>query len=231
MDHGRFETLAWLMGGDGTRRAAMRFLAGGALGGLAVRLGLAEDAAAQKAKRQRLADHQLHGAPKREGKGKRKGKGKKRGRKQDKNRCSGETLCPSLGCIGPDRCCPDSERTCGAGVCVPLGQCCPGENACPDGTCVAADVCCPDAVRPPCGACDVTACIQGEWRCRSSVPCEGGWPNPGTCQCECPPDSVLLANGATCCPRHRACGLNQAGLATICCDEWNICIANGQLCS
>jgi hypothetical protein len=221
MDHGRFDTLARLMDGAGSRRAAMRFLAGGALGGLAARLGWAEAAAAKKPTRRR-------GDQKRRGAAKRGGKGKKRGRKQDKHRDQqssgvGDVEGCGLTCeANGGRCCPD-------GSCAAGGKCCPGENACPDGTCLPADVCCPDAERPPCGACDVTACIEGEWRCQSSVPCEGGSPNPWTCQCECPSGSVLLADGATCCPEARACGLNR-GLPEFCCDEGNICHV-GELCT
>ena len=142
--------------------------------------------------------------------------------------------------------CSDGQRRCADGGCVSPGQCCSDEHRCEDGSCMAAGACCASASPPDCGECQEAVCHNGALVCRSTCrnegavccggtcmgPCSGGQEiNPVTCQCACPSDSVLLADGMTCCPRIRTCGLNQAGVGTFCCDEWNICTAHGQYCS
>src|SRR5215213_6675073 len=63
MDQAQFETLARQMaGGEGTRRAVMRLLAGGALAGLEARLGFIQIATASNSlKRKRQAEQKPHG--------------------------------------------------------------------------------------------------------------------------------------------------------------------------
>ena len=80
MDHGRFDDLARsVVGGEGARRSLLRLLAGGALGGVAARLGLGELVVAKskrKPKRKGKADARHEDALQSEGKKKKKGKEK-----------------------------------------------------------------------------------------------------------------------------------------------------------
>ena len=203
MDHSRFDEMVRQMVGAGeTRRALFRLLAAGALSGVATRIGLAT-VAANRVRRP---------LPKGGGSNKRK---KKRARNKKRASQLFGTTCTGQRCLD--------------GSCAPAGSCCSGKKACPDGTCVARDVCCPDAERPACGACDVYACDQGEWVCQSSVPCEGGTPDPATCTCTCPNGKVLLTDGQTCCDEDRACGYS-SGWPTTCCDDGLICVGE-QYCS
>jgi hypothetical protein len=106
-------------------------------------------------------------------------------------------------------CTKSGGRCCEDGSCSTVGQCCPGEWGCDDGSCVPAGQCCPGAVPPPCGACELVVCDNGELHYQPAQQCPGNQQhNPTTCQCECPIGSELMADGVTCCPRELACNHN-----------------------
>src|SRR5688572_30445408 len=104
MDERHVDALARSIAGGTTRWAALRLLAGGALGGLAARLGLAGIA---EAKTRRRAEQDRQGKLQVEGKG--KGKNGKKGKKK------------------PKRCGPGEHR-CGPGPCIPVHQCCSNQK-------------------------------------------------------------------------------------------------------
>jgi hypothetical protein len=213
MDDFHFDEVARsLAGGGETRRGLLRLVAGGVLGGVTSRLGLAAGAAAKSGKHRR----QRQGAANRnealQAEGKRK-KCKKRKPQLCDPYCEeeGGRCCPGVGCVVDEQCCP-GEKTCDDGSCVdPLDQCCPDQKRCGNGECVARDECCPDASRPPCSSqCGDVVCGEGELVCRPrengascgaggltccrgvcySTGCgEGRHFNPDNCWCEC--DEVL----------------------------------------
>jgi hypothetical protein len=111
MDERDVDALARLVAGSESRRAALRLLAGGALGGLAARLGLAEGAAARpKKQHKRRPEPKSRETLRTEGKRKGKGKGKKAGKKKPRPaaECTSDTDCPAC-----DRC---EGGTCQAGL-------------------------------------------------------------------------------------------------------------------
>jgi hypothetical protein len=125
MDHRNFDALTRAaMAEGGTRRALLRLLAGGALAGVAARLGLTEDAAAKsrkhkqaKGKQQRTAEAQRHGYGQLQAEGKRK---KKRKKKRPTSPGSAAFACP-----GAARCQLLHEDTFNQTVAL---EACPGEG-------------------------------------------------------------------------------------------------------
>lgn len=225
-----FDAITRRLGSAGSsRRQALRGLGGallsGAFAGVAARLGLAEETEAKQSPgRKPGAERKPHGGLRSEGT--HKGKGKKRRKHRGARGSAGDSGCAD-------------------GSCVTADQCPPGERKCADGSCLSADRCCPEVVPPSCDACESPVCDQGAWRCRAACqlpdavccqgrcvnPCLGDQHvNPQTCQCECPTGEVVLADGATCCPREEACFFNDAGQATICCGEGLMCVG-GNLCT
>jgi hypothetical protein len=233
MEINEFDGLTRALSGAGSsRRLALRILGGMLLSCSLVGVVATRDPVALAAKKNHRAGPARHGATLHdEGKHRKK----KHHRKSEQTQQTQQT-----------QQCSDGQRRCTDGQCVSPGQCCSDEHSCPDGSCVAAGACCAAMTPPDCGECQEAVCHNGALVCRSTCrsegavccggtcmgPCTGGQEiNPVTCQCACPSGSVLLADGITCCPRFRACGLNQAGQGTFCCDEANICMSQGQRCS
>jgi hypothetical protein len=216
MDERDVDALARLVAGSESRRAALRLLAGGALGGLAARLGLAEGAAARpKKQHKRRPESKSRETLQTEGKRKGKGKGKKAGKKR-----------PQPPQPQPEPCGPGEHR-CGPGPCIPINQCCSNQKRCDDGSCVAedgcclglkrcddacipADECCWDDLPPLCGGgCQRVVCESGQLRCEPlplGAPCRTSRREDGTCcngQCTrealiCPTYPWRVFNTATC---------------------------------
>ena len=230
METNEFDALTRRLGSAGSsRRQALRGLGGallsGAFAGVAARLGLAEETEAKQSPgRKSGAERKRHGGLRSEGA--HKSKGKKRRKHQGAPSSAGDS-----GCVD--------------GSCVTSDQCPPGQRRCANGSCLSADLCCPEVVPPSCDACESPICEQGAWHCREACqlpdtvccqgrcvnPCFGDLHlNPQTCQCECPSGQVVLADGATCCPREQACFLNDAGQGTICCGGGDSCVG-GNLCT
>jgi hypothetical protein len=184
VDHNHFDELArTVVHETGNRRAIFRFLTGSALGGVAARLGLAEDADAKankhKAKQKRTSgrDRQAQGQLQSEG----KRKGKKRKKPVLKPLCAFSD-CDDRG----GTCCPVQS-------CAAAGACCPGQKKCPGyDECFAAEDCCPNAVPPLCEACDKVVCQNGGLVCKPRAdwkPCSDGScvPNDTCCPDAIPP--------------------------------------------
>ncbi|MDF3040378.1 MAG: hypothetical protein K0Q71_3084, partial [Thermomicrobiales bacterium] len=114
MDNGSFDALTRSVASGGeTRRAVLRLLAGGALGGLPAWLGLDEIATAKpRKKRQRDPAQNQDGGLQTEG----KRKGKKGSKKKPKPKSP------------PKPSCGAGEWPCVDGSCVAQGACCPGEK-------------------------------------------------------------------------------------------------------
>jgi hypothetical protein len=227
MEINEFDGLTRALSGAGSsRRLALRILGGMLLSGSLVGVVATRDPVALAAKKNHRAGPARHGATLHD-------EGKHRKKKHQKKPQQTQQ-------------CSDDQRRCADGGCVSPGQCCSDEQRCADGSCVAAGACCAAASPPDCGQCQEVVCHNGALVCQSTCrsegavccngictgPCGGGGEiNPVTCQCACPSGSVLLADGMTCCPQIRACGLNQTGQGTFCCGEANKCMSQGQRCS
>jgi hypothetical protein len=197
MDHGHFDDLTRsAVRDDGTRRAVLRLLAGGAFGSLVARLGLSETTEAKpkrhkskpKPKRNTQAERKAHGQLQAEG----KRKGKKHNRKRPEPTppadptCSLDKYpCPDGTCVPWGACCA-GEKRCNNKSCIPFHNCCPDEKPCGDIDCVPRDECCPDDPAPLCDLCEEVVCEDGELVCRANA-------GVSTCQ-PCPP-------GGSVCPR------------------------------
>ena len=164
MDGNYFDDIGRAMAERGSRRDALRVLAGGLLAALA------PEAAAGKGKR-----------------GKKKGKPRnscgercggrcvakcpdvmKRNPSTCQCECPGEMIGCGQVCVAADRCCP-GEKSCGGG-CIRDRDCCPlTEKACPNGVCVPKDACCP-IVEEECGA---ECCVLGEECCNGTCQFQG----------------------------------------------------------
>lgn len=287
MDHGHFDDVTRAMAtGTGPRRAALRFLTGGALAGLAAWFG--QDDAVEARPHHRHNGAGKHGKRRRPNEVQQAGKNKNHKKQKHKQRkpkqpepcaaeqflcddgtcittdqcCPGERQCPE-GCVGNGHCCI-GENECEDGSCLTGDQCCPEERVCADGSChsqlvccpeeqrcggncIPADLCCEDDPDPLCSECEEIACKHGSKECRSTchyedsvcckgeclLPCGGGQQiNLDTCQCECPPGTVLLADG-TCCQDRRACRPTWDGHTwknSICCAEGTLCWAGSNCC-
>ncbi|MFN8660526.1 MAG: hypothetical protein U0075_01455 [Thermomicrobiales bacterium] len=170
MDHESFDVLArTVMTNLGTRRGALRVLAGGVFGGVAAHLGLDEQAAA-KVKRhgRRPAGHKPDGQAQAASK-KHKSKHKHKDRDKDKPR---------------DEICDSGKAKCPDGSCTPIGECCPGSQRCSDGLCHT-ESCCDVAIPPLCTECQDVVCENGDLVCRSRC-LEDEICSHGQCKLPCP---------------------------------------------
>jgi hypothetical protein len=204
MDNEHFDAMTRAMAGvTGPRRVMLRLLAGGALAGLAARIGLSGEAEAKKhGKRHGEREHPGHLQA--AGKGHKKHKNKHHPKPKDPqpqvcpSNCAeqGGRCCNDGSCTDLNRCCPD-EKACLNAVCVSKTECCPEDRVCSDGSCVYGDVCCPDEKKcgadcipqdeccelgyPLCGnVCTRVDCVNGEWECHpvpGGTPCR--MPGPG----------------------------------------------------
>jgi hypothetical protein len=203
MDHGQFDALTRsVMVEGGTRRALLRFLAAGTLGGVAMRLGLVAGADAkpkakqhtpQKPKKKKHAPQAERNAPgqlQAAGKGKgKKGKGKKKPKNPPPAECD-ETKpvlcqpCEEPICVLGDWACrSNGETPCSDGSCVAADACCPDKYQCEDGTCVDPfDECCPGQKK-----CAGGGCVVVEECCPGQKWCPGGYCIP---QEECCPGGI-----------------------------------------
>jgi hypothetical protein len=239
MDHRQFDAVTRdLAGGVGSRRAAARLLAAGALSVLAGRFGATVGRAKQKSR----AERQSHGRLQHEGKHKRKHQKHHQSQPEPQPQpqpspqgCSaactdsGGRCCAGGSCAPPGSCCPD-QRRCDDGSCIARDQCCPGKKPCTDRSCVAIDQCCPNEPAPVCGTCETATCQLGVMGCAPVTQCDHGRSvNPQTCECHCPSGHQILLNG-DCCPNNLACVRDPSGHATICCSDDTICVL-GQYCS
>lgn len=203
MDRNHFDELARSMASEtGARRAALRLLAGGALGMLAARFSFDEDAEAKPKRKSRPAKQK----EKMQSEGKRKGK--KPGKKKPKPKpqeCYSDAACGACErCIG-GRCLelipPCDANDCREAFCNPAtnswecrGSCQSQEAVCCQGVCYA--------------------------------PCSGGRPlDPETCQCGCLPeewqcaDKSCVATGQ-CCDGERRCPGGVCVSEGTCCPVW-----------
>jgi hypothetical protein len=168
-----------LAAGGGTRRAALRVLAGSLFSGMVTRFELANGVEAT-AKRQRRAERQRPASPHTEGKGKKNHKKKSSNKKSDKKKRKRQSpqICPHDCAETGGKCCPD-------GSCVSQALCCPGEQMCANGTCQPRSQCCSDAIPPLCSECQEEVCENGELVCRPNFECPPGWhANIERCRCE-----------------------------------------------
>jgi hypothetical protein len=228
MDGGIFDALTRSMGEGTTRRALVRLLAGGALGGFAAPLILNEISAKPKKtnaqsrrRRKSPAERQAHGQLQAQGKKKRN---KKRNRKpvletpcfltdcEDRGgQCCDDGSCAAAGaccpetyrcddgtCIDPLDACCPGQKKCDGGVCVSVDECCPDKKWCPGDYCIPKDQCCPGGLPPLCSECQRIVCENGDYVCR---------PNPFVKQC---PDGSCVAPDACCPDDQPACGFCQA---------------------
>jgi hypothetical protein len=184
------------MAAGGTRRALLRLLAGGALGGLVARLGLAEagEAKAKNERKRRKPDTRSRPAGGLQAEAKRN-KRKKRDKKPKPPPCDElePTLCGACEeaiCVAGDWACKVlGDTDCGGGVCVWEGECCPGQKKCPGYTeCFAAEDCCPGALPPLCEPCEKVVCEGGGLVCR-----------PKSAVCPYPEDQEVCCNGDLVC--------------------------------
>ncbi|MFN8665448.1 MAG: hypothetical protein U0075_26445, partial [Thermomicrobiales bacterium] len=177
MDHESFDVLArTVMTNLGTRRGALRVLAGGVFGGVAAHLGLDEQAAA-KVKRhgRRPAGHKPDGQAQAAGK-----KHKRKHKRNERNKpappsscgpgfrpcsngscvadkpgvcCLDEEFCPGGRCRASNECCQGDRLCSGTTTCVGPNECCPAEKKCGDGNCYPQDSCCPEETNCGGGLC------------------------------------------------------------------------------
>jgi hypothetical protein len=166
MDHEQFDDLTrTVVGEGGTRRALLRLLVSGVLGGLAARLGLDEVTAAQKAKKRTRQADTSPSATQAESK-----RHKMHSKKHNKNhkinpKGTGDIPLCRLDCETTGRkCCPD-------GSCVLIGDCCPGMKHCGVTSCIPEGQCCPGDDSAGCQPCEVEVCNNGEWVCQSTDEC------------------------------------------------------------
>lgn len=205
MDHGQFDELTRTVLVDaGGRRALLRALAGSALGGVAARLGLAEQAVA-KAKHHGHKQHghkpagQVQAAGKKH-KSNHKNKTKNKGKGKDKppGPCpNGLRRCKDGTCMAdkPGVCCAD-EEFCPGGGCRARGGCCPGETPCGGGVCAKAGECC--LLKPVCDGCEEATCVGGNWECQSTCLYEGSTCCNGQCMLACSNGCQISGNCGTC---------------------------------
>jgi hypothetical protein len=202
MDRNHFDELARSMASQtGTRRVALRLLAGGALGTLAARLSFDDDAEAKPKRTSRPAKQTEHLQSEGKRKGKKPGKKKPKPRPQE---CYSDAACGACErCIG-GRCLelipPCDANDCREAFCNPAtnswecrGTCQSQEAVCCQGVCYA--------------------------------PCSGGRPlDPETCQCGCLPEEWQCADGSCvaadqCCPHEKRCGNGACISADQCCSD------------
>jgi hypothetical protein len=242
MDHGRFDDLTRsVSGASESRRAVLRLLTGGAMAGLAARLGLADETGANDRYDKRKA--KPHRKARRPGavqtQGKHKGKGNGKGKKKAKPKppcgpgehrcgpgpcipstvcCSDQTRCPDGSCVAANACCPH-ERPCGDDLCIPADSCCPDEWRCGDDSCVPSGECCPDEWQCGDGSCVTEGqCCAGEKPCGNGVCVSDGQCCPGEMPCE-----------GECIPEDACCELDLPpicleGQALICCKGESRCV-------
>jgi hypothetical protein len=205
MDDRDVDALVRLLAAGETRRAALRLLAGGALAGLAARLGLAEGAEAKK-QRQRRPEPKRQDKLQPEGKRKGKKQGKNKAKPRPKPCGPNEHRCGPGPCIPINQCCSNQKR-CADGSCVSQGACCPGEKVCVDGSCVATGACCPGERRCADGSCTpFHLCCQGEKPC-GDIECI---PVDECCEFDPPPlcgecEAVVCEHGAWACRTDCGC--------------------------
>ena len=231
MDHDCFDDLTRSVGSGGeTRRAVVRLLAGGALGGLVARLGLAAGTEAKPKKHK--------AKPKQKRKSRQSGRRRDSSRPRASARGTSTTSSPRPRChrpchhVGRARsrartsrvCLPTSAAQASSSVpddgpCLKLnaGMCCPGEKLCPDSEtpsglgCIDENNCCPD-LHPVCRECYHSDCENGNWGgCkRISGCCPTGMR-------KCPDDSCVVAG--ECCPAEKKCADDVCYPKDDCCPE------------
>jgi hypothetical protein len=218
MDYGQFDDLTRSVAGDcGTRRAVLRLLAGGVVGGFVARLGLTETAEtkAKKKRKQHKPGEQSQptGGVQTEGK---RNKRKNRDKNRDKKPKPKPPECYSNGACGPCQSCVN-------GTCMDLVPLCPGD-------CTKA-VCNSETNSWECrSTCQLqdSICCQGQ--CLASPACgnTGKQLNMETCQCECPPGKKECPNDScvpdyACCPGETSCGGGRCASAGQCCPGMKPC--------
>jgi hypothetical protein len=239
MDQGHFDDLTRSMGrGGDTRRAILRLLAGGALGGMVARLGLVEVTEAkpkhekEKRKQQRRpqAEHKGHGQLHAEGKGKKKKRHKK----------PKEPLPLPPGCAFCNDC-----QMCQDGACVPdpaldgvrclasgaaCGYCQSGQCTasalppCPDGTCLQRGQCCPGEKKcpdPTPGSPTGYACVGLDDCCPDQKKCAGGCVYKQACcpeeRPQCGQCGEICVNGTWRCSAQKPCADGSCVAQDACC--------------
>jgi hypothetical protein len=247
MDEHRFDDIARAASAIGSRRAALRAIAGGILAAV-----LPAAAAGKKGR---------HGHDRADARRPRQGpsrprcekgeilcggaclgpceNGQRRDRRTCECRCTGrpcrdgkvfdpitcDCVCPDGmkecdgSCVGADRCCA-GERQCSSGGCVPAGACCHDERQCANGRCVpeVGTDCCPGE-----RICDNRFCIPGDQCCFvTERDCPDGTciPKDACClgQRRCA-DGTCVADDA-CCPGQRQCPSGGCVAADACCPGY-----------
>lgn len=233
MDHHHFDALIRSAAtGHPTRRAAIRLLAGGVLGILATRLGLAEGAAAKRGKQRRQTATRRRGRSAVQSEGKRKKK-RKKPKSPRPSLCDplcvedGGRCCPGAGCVFDEQCCP-GEKPCADGSCVGLRQCCPGEPSCGDGTCPAPGKCCPEMHQCGDGSCvdPLDACCPDQQRCGNGacISRDACCPDAARPSCSSQCGEVVCDDGDLVCrPRENGESCGAGGLT--CCR--GVCYSTG----
>jgi hypothetical protein len=243
MDDCHVDRVARALAGAGeTRRGVLRLLAGGALGLLAARLGLAGDAEAKKQKRKperRLERKRSEAKPQGglHAEGKRRGK---KGKKKPKDPpplppecrdCTECQMCQDRICV-PDSAL-DGVRCLGSGAgCdyCQAGQCVASDRQpCEDGVCPRAGECCPG--KRQCGDQCVPAdqCCEDEFKCLPDGPCVGQYdccPDEGPKKCPDPETArgIYCVDSTVCCvDRERQCGDGSCIPLDACCPEQKRC--------
>ena len=107
--------------------------------------------------------------------------------------CLSGTLCGPACCTAGANCC---DGACCAGICYLEEFCCPnGNRLCADGACLPPGSCCGDSECPPVGchevACNDGTCEQFEFDCRLGTNC-------------CPTGNVCLSETGRCCVPNNA---------------------------
>lgn len=249
METNQFDALARRLSHAGAgRRQLLRAIAGAvlgsALGAVAPRRDLAEEAAARP-KRNRRARRDHDGALQAEGNRKKSRKKPKR-RPPGKACGDGERDCIGQGvCVAAGECCP-AERKCGnecypkdrccpgymncKGACVPQAPCCPGQKAC-DGSCIPEEDCCELEAPLNCSACEEPVCSGGDWICVSACEVVGTFCCDGACvSTSCPPGQRFDFAKCEC-----VCtgGREKCADGTCCdgkCTEYTCCPADQDFC-
>lgn len=221
MDYERFDHLLRDAAyAPSSRRTVYLLLAGGALGGVAARLGLTDGTEAKAKHQKAKRAHKRKSQPERKAQGQiqAEGKGKKKRHKKPKSpaecdpdviklcnaceepvcaagdwvcRSNGEKPCPDGSCVAANACCPDKYR-CDDGTCVdPLTECCPDQKDCGGGVCVQENACCPGKKHCP----GYDECFAADECCPNTTP-------PLCAEC----DKVVCENGSLVCrPKSNCC--------------------------
>lgn len=239
MDEKRFDDFTRAASAVGTRRGAVRAIAGGLIAAI-VPAAAAGKSRRNKHKRGESGDRKK---PRQGPTRPRCEKGETlcggacldrcpNGRVRDRHTC--ECRCVGRPCrdgkvFDPLTCecvCPDGMKDCG-GACIGADRCCPGERQCSSGGCVPAGACCHDERQCANGRCvpEVgTDCCQGERLCDNRF-CIPGDQCCFVTERDCP-DGTCIPKG-NCCPGQKRCADGTCVADDACCPGERQCPSGG----